>query len=252
VNFKRKGWRRDSLDHRDRRLSLARAQAPLPSRVDLSPRFPAVHDQLNCNSCVGNAVADLSQFVTGKPQGPSRLMIYYGARKLEGDPAADNGCEIRNGIKSLSRWAACTEADWPYDVSRVSLSPNANAYNHAAAIGDYAKLYFRLDQTLDQLRSMLAEGSPFVFGFSVFESFESDAVAASGVMPMPVPNEGITGGHAVAAVGYDDDQRMFIVRNSWGAGWGRSGYFLMPYAFIENPDYCDDFWVIKSIGRGAP
>ncbi|MBI2522619.1 MAG: hypothetical protein HYV97_19520 [Bdellovibrio sp.] len=32
------------------------------------------------------------------------------------------------------------------------------------------------------------------------------------------------GGHAVSLVGYNDSERYWIVRNSWGADWGENGY----------------------------
>jgi C1A family cysteine protease len=38
-------------------------------------------------------------------------------------------------------------------------------------------------------------------------------------MPMPSKDEKVLGGHAVLAVGYDDAQQQFIVRNSWGPYW---------------------------------
>ena len=86
-----------------------------------------------------------------------------------------------------------------------------------------------------------------MFGFSVYESFETDAVARSGEVPMPGRNEALLGGHAVAAVGYDQPRRRFIVRNSWGAAWGKSGYFTMPYEYLLDSGLSDDFWTVKLV-----
>jgi C1A family cysteine protease len=101
--------------------------------------------------------------------------------------------------------------------------------------------------TLPQLKGCLASGSPVVFGFSVYESFESAAVAKTGTMPMPKPSEKQLGGHAVLAVGYDDAQERVIIRNSWGTGWGKKGCFTMPYAYITDDNLCDDFWTIRLV-----
>jgi C1A family cysteine protease len=49
------------------------------------------------------------------------------------------------------------------------------------------------------------------------------------------------------AVGYDDSAQQFIVRNSWGAGWGIKGYCMMPYAYLTNTNLADDFWAIQTI-----
>ena len=74
----------------------------------------------------------------------------------------------------------------------------------------------------------VAVGYPFVFGFTVYVSFESAAVAETGVLNLPKPKEKVLGGHAVLAVGYNDAAKRFLIRNSWGTDLGMQGYFTMP------------------------
>jgi C1A family cysteine protease len=107
--------------------------------------------------------------------------------------------------------------------------------------------YQRVVRSLPQLRGCLAEGFPFIFGFTVYESFESDAVASTGVAPMPGPGERVLGGHAVLAVGYDDADQRFLVRNSWGTKWGNGGYFTMPYAYLTERNLSSDFWTLRTV-----
>ncbi len=97
------------------------------------------------------------------------------------------------------------------------------------------------------MKGCLASGYPFVFGFTVYPSFESDEVARSGIVPIPGASEQTLGGHAVLAVGYDDTKNMFIVRNSWGSGWGLAGYFYMPYAYLLDNNLANDFWTIRVV-----
>jgi len=97
------------------------------------------------------------------------------------------------------------------------------------------------------MKGCLASGYPFVFGFTVYDSFESTTVAQTGHAPMPQPGEKVAGGHAVAAVGYDDKNQWFIVRNSWGASWGLKGYFTLPYQYLLAADLSDDFWTIRIV-----
>ncbi len=95
------------------------------------------------------------------------------------------------------------------------------------------------------MRACVAEGFPFVFGFTVYESFESQQVARTGIVPMPGRAERVVGGHAVVGVGYHGAEKRFIVRNSWGTGWGMKGYCTMPYDYLANPNLAEDFWTIR-------
>jgi hypothetical protein len=42
------------------------------------------------------------------------------------------------------------------------------------------------------------------------------------------------GGHAILIVGYDDAAQCFIVKNSWGTGWGEAGFFRIAYSELNN------------------
>jgi len=134
----------------------------------------------------------------------------------------------------------------PYDVDKFTERPSANCYRDA--LHERALSYRKVPQSLHGLKHALAtEQLPVVFGFVVYASFESDEVKQTGVMPMPKPGEKTLGGHAVMAVGFDDEKQAVLVRNSWGPEWGDEGYFWMPYDFITDPDQADDFWVVQSI-----
>ena len=41
------------------------------------------------------------------------------------------------------------------------------------------------------------------------------------------------GAHAVLVVGYDDLNQCFIVKNSWGSGWGEAGFFRIAYSEVN-------------------
>jgi C1A family cysteine protease len=227
-----------------------RRLGPLPSNVDLRGGCPPVYDQGDLGSCTANAIAGALQFNQIKEKladvfAPSRLFIYYNERVIENTVNEDSGAMIRDGIKSVSKDGAPHEALWPYDISKFKNKPGAAAYKDAAK--HKAILYQRLAQTIDQLKGCLASGFPFVFGFAVYESFESQAVAKNGRVPMPKKKEKQLGGHAVLAVGYDEPSKRFIVRNSWGDKWGLAGYFTIPYGYLTDENLADDFWTIKQV-----
>ena len=98
------------------------------------------------------------------------------------------------------------------------------------------------------MKQSIIDGFPFVFGISVYESFESNNVKNTGFVPMPnTSTEKLLGGHAIMAVMFDDDKKVFGCRNSWGPDWGDKGYFYLPYEYILNSNLASDFWIITSI-----
>ena len=247
---RRYGWRPDVPDRRDHYLLLTRPALGLPPRVDLrGPNMPAVYDQGELASCTANAIAAALEFTRLRQRlpdfMPSRLFIYYNERAMEGTIPCDCGAQLRDGIKSVAAYGDCPEPEWPYDVTKFAVKPPAACYANARK--HRALSYQRVVQAPGQMQACLAAGFPFVFGFTVYESFESDAVAQSGVLNMPKPGEHSLGGHAVVAVGYDMPSQQVIVRNSWGAAWGQSGYFTMPFAYIGNRNLAGDFWTIRLV-----
>jgi C1A family cysteine protease len=245
------GWLPDLPDHRDCLYSapplFLRA---LPPQSDLRPHCPPVYNQGALGSCTANAIAAAVEFdqMRQKLPGifvPSRLFIYYNERALEGTVGQDSGAQIRDGIKSMARQGDCPETHWPYIVSKFNVKPPLSCYREAV---QYRALsYQKVARDLGQMKGCLASGFPFVFGFTVYESFESAQTAKTGVVSMPGSSEQCLGGHAVMAVGYNERRQSFWVRNSWGAAWGLKGYFLMPYAYLLHPGLSSDFWTIRLV-----
>jgi C1A family cysteine protease len=243
----RYGWTPDLPDQRDQLYRAVRAvPAALPAAVDLRPQCPPVENQGDLGSCTGNALAGALEFLEKKDgvrfADLSRLFIYYNERVVEHSVKSDSGAMIRDGIKTLKKDGVCSEKKWPYVTSKFAVKPGPACYKEGLQhqIVSYQRIL-----TLDQMRACLAEGFPFVFGFTVYEGFESQQVARTGTVQMPKSAERVMGGHAVLAVGYNDAKKRFTVRNSWGADWGMKGYFTMPYAYLANRNLSDDFWVIR-------
>jgi C1A family cysteine protease len=245
------GWVPDVPDHHDFLYSAIRVAPPtLPPKVDMRPLCPPVANQGNLGSCTANALAGELEFLELKDKLPmvylSRLFIYYDERVIECSVNSDSGAALRDGMKTLAKQGVCPEKIWPYIISKFKAKPTAACYKQGVQhkITSYHRLL-----NIDDMRGCLAEGYPFVFGFTCYESFESQQVANTGILSMPGPNEKQVGGHAVVGVGYDDSQKRFIVRNSWGTDWGMQGYFTIPYTYLADRNLSDDFWTVRRGGH---
>ncbi|VBB09718.1 cysteine peptidase histidine active site [Lucifera butyrica] len=241
--------KKDSLDLRDYIFCSAQYQLAehLPAQVDLRAECSPIVDQGKLGSCTANAIASgLREYLELKARQSlttlSRLFLYYEERSLEGTISEDSGAEIRDGMKVLKQIGVCPEADWPYDISTFTNPPTDKDIADAARykIGEYHRI-----TSLAHLKAALAEGLPVVIGIDVYESFESEEVARTGIVPIPdTDKEQFLGGHAVLVVGYDNKRDMLIVRNSWGSSWGDKGYFYLPYGFY-NKGLVSDCWTSR-------
>ncbi|MFA5143011.1 MAG: C1 family peptidase [Candidatus Omnitrophota bacterium] len=238
------GWVPDIPDQRDYLYKAIRPVVKLPQAVDLRAHCSKIEDQGNLGSCTAQALAGNLEFLDNKIdslyEDVSRLFIYYNERALIDTIEYDSGAMLRDGIKTLKNSGSCRESIWPYLINKFAVRPTIRCY--AEAKKRTIESYHRIE-TLREMLTCLAEGYPFVFGFTVYESFESDAVVKTGVVNMPKKGETALGGHAVMAIGYDLKKSRFAVRNSWGETWGMKGYFTMPFEYLET--LADDFWTIR-------
>lgn len=250
------GWHPDLPDHRDLNLKLGVIDAIkslfLSAEVDLRADCPQIFNQGNLGSCTANAISAMDEFMQMKEKlakifRPSRLFIYYNERDMEGTVSQDSGAQIRDGIKSIAKQGVCQEALWPYDEAKFADKPSEACFTQGKE--HVAISYMRVDQNVTAMKKCLVDGYPFVFGFTVYDSFESQAVANTGIVPMPTKDESVLGGHAVMAVGYSNTKKAFLIRNSWGKGWGidGSGYCWMPFDYLTDENLSSDFWTLRVV-----
>lgn len=242
------GWVKDDEDIRDFKFKVEK-YVVLPEEFEL-PNLPPVLDQKTLGSCTGHGVGQ-TDFYTQLTQKdldaalPSRLMIYYGEREMEGTIGEDSGAQIRDGVKFLAKSGCCPEQMWPYDISKFTQRPPQPCWDEA--LKHQAIQYESVNQTLNDIQTALVSGFMVVFGFTVFASFETDSVARTGIVPMPKPGEQELGGHCTTFCGFSNKTRMLKCMNSWSDQWGDRGFFYLPYDFVLNKNWVSDLWILKII-----
>jgi C1A family cysteine protease len=270
-----KGWLPDYPDMRDYTASheavapllkkagvLEADRSGLPKKADLRQWCSQVEDQGDLGSCTAQAGAGMVEYFQrkafGKHLDASRLFLYKVTRNLL-QQTGDYGAFLRTTMGALTLFGVPPEEYWPYDVARFDEEPPAFCYAFAQ---NYQSIkYLRLDppgsdarDVLAQIKTNLASGMPAMFGFTCYSSIDQ---AADGKIPYPEPKEAVVGGHAVVAVGYDDDQKIknpfgkkattgaLLIRNSWGDGWGEKGYGWLPYDYVLR-GLAIDWWTLIS------
>lgn len=242
------GWKADIPDIRDLPFSAPRdVTVALPQSTNNRARFTsAVYDQGPIGSCGPHSCSADIQCdgdVAGHSLMPSRLFGYYVTRHLMGTVNMDSGVSNREMLKAYAQFGWCDESLWPYEPARFKVKPPQEAYDQGQE--RRIETYLRVPQQLDQMRACLASGDPFIFGFSVYTSFESDQTRRTGVVKMPDRLDRQLGGHDVLIVDYDDAKQRFTFRNSYGVGWGDRGFGYMPYQYATHPQLASDSWTIR-------
>ena len=211
-------------------------------------------DQGDLGSCTANVTSSailfyLKQYKLKEYQ-PSRLYIYYFSRLLEGTINEDSGCDIRNVLKAISKYGACDELLYPYDISKFTVKPpNYCIIDGKSRIKNIR--YLSIEQNLRVIKNCLYRGYPIILGVNMYESFESKESLDSGNIQLPdINNEKNLGFHCILLIWYNEsnkDDKFFIFINSWGENVGFNGLFNIPYEYILTNDLASDFWAIDYI-----
>jgi C1A family cysteine protease len=244
------GWHPSKPDIRNHKYKAPKIfgiiNQSLPNVVDLRSIMSPIEDQGQTNSCTAHALVAMFQALEIKNKRDyndySRLFVYANERDIEGNLDSDCGGCLHDGIQGIKNNGICFESFWPFDTSKITVKPNGNAYNNAKhnLMSEYQSL-----DTLYDMKHCLSQGFPFVLGFTVYDYFESDAMAETGILNMPGPDENTVGGHAICCIGYDDNKQQALMRNSWSSSWGPfGGYFWMSYEYLSS-ELCSDKWTVR-------
>lgn len=221
--------------------------------LDLRHWCSPVEDQRYASSCVGNGTVGALEFLQLRNGQPlvdlSRLFVYYNARLMTQDQDKDNGTFIRLAFGTLSALGTCTEAKWPYDLTKLFVRPSWGSYRDAYPnkVDSYYSISAAGQIRIDYIKRALRAQHVVVFGMTVDQDYMN---YSGGVVAMPKQVRPNPGGHCQVIVGYDNNKQCWIVRNSWGTGWGEGGYAFVPFDYLDASS-ADDFWVPYLPGTSA-
>ncbi|BBO78655.1 cysteine protease [Desulfosarcina widdelii] len=237
----------------------------LSDSVDLTPWCSPIENQGQLGSCTANAGAGLIEYFErrafGKHLDASRLFLYKVTRNML-HLTGDTGAYLRTTMAAMTIFGVPPSEYWPYDPASFDDEPPAFCYAFAQ---NYQSIqFYRLDTMgitgqvlLDRIKLFLAAGLPSMFGFTVYSSFIE--AGESGKIPFPSHGDRVEGGHAVVAVGYDDNLTVkaknplapettgaLRIRNSWGSDWGDKGYGWLPYEYVRQGIAVDWWSLLKN------
>lgn len=238
---------------------LTRAAVSLPPTVDLRAWDGPIKDQGEEGSCTAHAGTEANEWIHRRYLGNPAVVFspqYTYAKELiaQGNFPQDEGSDGTTLCGTLIASGCCELSLYPYVAGQINVptseqDQNASKYTLGA--------YHGLNGSQTAL-SVLGDPTPWpvLMGFTVYESFESDTVAQTGVY-VPKKGERSLGGHEVKLIGYDIGDvptlrpqgcpKAVLVQNSWGSAWGLGGYFWADLAVLD-----DEQTDLKIVHSGHP
>lgn len=243
-------------------------KSAIPALVDLRKWCSGIESQGKIGACTAHAAAGIVEYLQKRAYDEhiegSRLFVYKTTRNLM-KTSGDTGAWIRHTMGALVLCGIPHERYWEYTDDDPDFDREPTGFAYAVADNYEALRYFCHDpfgskinrkDVLGSVKRFLAAGVPSMFGFYGFPSFEKSG--EPGNIPLPCGGEKATWGHAMVAVGFDDEKEVenkacsektkgaLLVRNSWGRQWGDDGYGWLPYEYVLQ-GLALDFWSILSM-----
>ena len=222
MESRRCGVIRSPPDLRDWNVRNYLTRSLPPKVLDLRHALFPVRDQGKTPTCAAQTASTMKEWQEkqiGEGKNTSAItgylspMFVYNNRENQNE----DGMYSRNVMQILTNKGICYENSYPLGASfPVTDKINEEASNFK--IGHYASI-----TDIDNLKKSLYENGPCLVALPVYNSTPEFWKQRAG--------EVLQGGHAVTAVGYSETH--IILRNSWGTGWGISGYTYFPFSEFE-------------------
>lgn len=206
--------------------------------VDLRQFFSPVKDQGPIGSCTTFAITSIYEYLLkkNKAEDPdlSERFVFYNTNVRSNQ--TDEGATFRSVIDAISQYGICNEDDCPYstDMEVVKAEPSEDAFqkaqNHKIVEAKMVEVNHK------SITSALTQGYPVAISLKLYNSFGSGYEGYELLPPQEEIDAGEYMNHAMVVCGYSEEDRIYIVRNSWGKRFGDNGYCYIPFSYIDNPE----------------
>jgi len=203
--------------------------------IDLRKLFEPIRNQGKQGSCSSFAISSVIEVLRHDKKRYSPAFLYWSSRDAQGTTDKDSGASLYSVIKSATERGDCTEDKMPYNPDVFTVAPSESAINNA--LGCKVLEAKTVEPKLRDIKSALSDGFPVIIASKIFDSFSE---TRSGFVKHPsseeLSNGGRTDGHGIHAMvvcGFSDNERILVVRNSWGTDFGDKGYCYIPYSYVQ-------------------
>ncbi len=243
-------------------------ETPFPPALSYADELPPIRNQGARGTCVAYAAAAVREFLEiqrlkrlKKKVDPKRVdlseqFIYWWCKEKDGLPTV-SGTYPSLGLQCLLEVGAPTEKTWPYNPTPTPDNegqgpPPKKALEEAKRFRLGNVIHLRPDD-IESMKAALLQGKSVMITIPIVASWlRSRMTRKFGKINLPLPDEQVIGAHALALVGYVDDETApgggyFIVRNAWKP-WGLKnplgpGLGTIPYAFLQKHNTIADVGV---------